>query len=175
MNDPDIHISVQAEDFNFGAEYQRMTDELGERVGAVVGFVGLVRDRNNKAGDGSAVTHLTLEHYPGMTEKSMQAIVLQAHERWPLLATRVVHRVGTLAPGAQIVLVLVASAHRDAAFAGAEFVMDYLKTDAVFWKREATSAGATWIASTEDDRQRRTAWDEQAVADGDGREKTGDA
>ena len=127
-------------------------------IGAVVTFTGLVRDMNPYAGDGSAVATLTLEHYPGMTEKSIDQILAQAVDRWPLLEVSVVHRVGTMAPTAQIVWVGVASAHRDAAFAAAEFVMDYLKTQAVFWKKEQSQRGSHWVESTVQDHQRARSW-----------------
>jgi molybdopterin synthase catalytic subunit len=104
------------------------------------------------------VATLTLEHYPGMTESSIDSILERAEQRWPLLEIQVIHRVGTLAPTDQIVLVAVASGHRDAAFAAAEFVMDYLKTDAVFWKKEQTEAGTHWVQSTEQDHQRAREW-----------------
>ena len=111
-----------------------------------------MRDQNHYAGDGSEVATLTLEHYPGMTENSIDAILDKAARRWPLLEVRVVHRVGTMLPTEQIVLVAVASAHRDEAFAAAEFVMDYLKTDAVFWKKEHTQTG------TAQDHRRAQQW-----------------
>jgi molybdopterin synthase catalytic subunit len=101
---------------------------------------------------------LTLEHYPGMTESSISQIIDEAETRWPLLATTVIHRVGEMHPTDQIVLVVVASAHRSAAFAAAEFVMDYLKTRAVFWKKETSDQGVKWIESTLADRQRASTW-----------------
>jgi molybdopterin synthase catalytic subunit len=152
------HVCIQEEDFSVDAVYQAMLEALGASVGAVVSFVGLVRDRNPHTGDASGVSTLSLEHYPGMTEKSIEAILNEAHERWPLLASHVTHRVGSMSPSEQIVLVMVASAHRDAAFAAAEFVMDYLKTDAVFWKRETTAEGEHWVQSTSDDQQRAEKW-----------------
>jgi molybdopterin synthase catalytic subunit len=140
--------------------YQAMRGELGSAVGAIVSFVGLVRDRNylDDQGKDAEVATLTLEHYPGMTEKSIETIVDQAVARWPLLGTYVAHRVGVMGPNEQIVLVAVASAHRDAAFSAAEFIMDYLKTDAVFWKREATAKSEHWVQSTEGDVQRAESW-----------------
>ena len=151
-------VCIQTEDFDVSRVYRSMRDELAGSAGAVVTFVGLVRDRNTQAGDDSDVAALTLEHYPGMTEKSIAAILDQAEERWPLLGTHVTHRVGSMAPSEQIVLVMVASAHRDAAFAAAEFIMDYLKTDAVFWKREQTARGEHWVESTADDVERAKGW-----------------
>lgn len=147
-------IRVGTEDFDVGVEWASLRDALGRASGAIVAFSGQVRDR----ADRQSVDTLTLEHYPGMTERSIEAIVDQAAERWPLDAVRVIHRVGELSPPDQIVLVLVASAHRAAAFAACEFVMDYLKTDAVFWKRELSGGIGRWVESTDDDRRRQDAW-----------------
>ena len=155
-------IKIQAEDFDFGEHYSQIRADGGEAVGAIAGFVGLVRDYNAHAGDGGEVATLTLEHYPGMTKSSSQAIVTEAQRRWPLVATTVIHRVGTLRPLDQIVMVLAASAHRDAAFAAAEFIMDYLKTQAIFWKKEVSDKGDHWIESTEADRQRAVGWSDEA-------------
>ena len=149
-------VRVQGEDFDVAAEYASLRERCDGRTGAVVSFVGLVRDRH--AGD--EVTTLYLEHYPGMTESSMQAIVEQAAERWPLNDVVVIHRVGALAAEEQIVFVQVASGHRNAAFAAAEFIMDYLKTDAVFWKREDKASGSRWVEATSDDSKRRRSWEQ---------------
>lgn len=151
-------IMVQTEDFDAGALVQEMRRKHGASIGALVTFTGLVREQNLVTGDHSAVATLTLEHYPGMTERSIDEIIDQAQARWPLLDVCVLHRVGTLQPTDQIVFVAVASAHRSAAFAAAEFVMDYLKTDAVFWKREATESGAHWVQSADADHQRARQW-----------------
>ena len=153
-----IHVKVLHEDFDVGAVYDAVRAEGGAEVGAIASFVGLVRDRNAKAGDGSEVSTLTLEHYPGMTESSIEKIGAQAIERWPIIDLHIYHRVGELAPADQIVLVVASSAHRDAAFAAAEFVMDYLKTDAVFWKKEKTQGGEKWIETTSSDRSRAEEW-----------------
>ncbi len=124
-------MRIQREDFDAGAEVARL--RAGDpRIGAVACFVGVARDRN----DGATVSTLTLEHYPGMTEKSIEAIVARARARWDIADALVVHRVGELRPLDQIVLVVVTSAHRGDAFAACEFVMDYLKTEAPFWKRQ---------------------------------------
>lgn len=155
------NIKIQSEDFDFAEYYSQIRASGGEAVGAIAGFVGLVRDYNGYAGDGGEVATLTLEHYPGMTESSIEAIVTEAQARWPLVATTVVHRIGTLRPLDQIVMVLTASAHRDAAFAAAEFIMDYLKTRAIFWKKEASDKGDHWIESTEADRQRAVGWSDE--------------
>jgi molybdopterin synthase catalytic subunit len=133
-------VRIQAADFDVGAEIAAM--RKGNRsIGAVASFVGVVRDVN----EGDAVSRMTLEHYPGMTEKSIEAIVSQAKGRWNVIDALVVHRVGTLAPTDQIVLVIVASSHRGDAFAACEFIMDYLKTQAPFWKKEETPQGARWV------------------------------
>ena len=133
-------VRVQEADFDAGRELEALT--AGRRdVGAVASFVGLVRDAN----DGSDVHGMTLEHYPGMTEKALEEICAQAAARWDLLDLLVIHRVGALSPGDRIVLVGVASAHRGEAFAACEFIMDYLKTRAPFWKREDTPQGARWV------------------------------
>jgi molybdopterin synthase catalytic subunit len=140
-------VRVQAEDFDTGRELESLTKGRVD-VGAVASFVGLVRDAN----DGTAVSSMTLEHYPGMTEKALEDICAQAMARWDLIDTLVVHRVGALQPGDRIVLVGVSSAHRGEAFAACEFIMDYLKTRAPFWKREQTPQGARWVeARTTDD------------------------
>src|ERR1019366_8156331 len=126
-------VRVQREDFDIGAEIAAFR-RADAGVGAVASFIGLVRDVN----DGSAVAGMTLEHYPGMTEKALAAIVDDARVRWEIIDVTVIHRIGTLQPQDQIVLVAVASAHRGAAFAACEFIMDYLKTRAPFWKKEST-------------------------------------
>ena len=133
-------VRVQTEDFDAGAEMAAMR-KGNPAIGAIASFVGVVRDVN----EGDAVSNMTLEHYPGMTEKSIAEIVEQARDRWSVIDALVVHRVGLLRPTDQIVLVIVASAHRGDAFAACEFIMDYLKTRAPFWKKENTSEGARWV------------------------------
>ena len=133
-------VRVQTEDFDVGVEINAMRLKH-PKAGAVVSFVGQVRDLN----DGDHVAAMTLEHYPGMTEKSLAGIVEQAFARWSIADTLIVHRVGKLKPLDQIVLVLVASAHRKDAFAACEFIMDYLKTAAPFWKKEDTPEGSKWV------------------------------
>jgi molybdopterin synthase catalytic subunit len=146
-------VRVQAEDFDAGAEIARL--RAGDpRVGAVASFIGVARDIN----DGAAVRTLTLEHYPGMTERALEDICARAHQRWNLLDLLVIHRVGELAPLDQIVLVVVTSAHRGEAFAACEFVMDYLKTEAPFWKKEVTPDGARWVDARESDDTARARW-----------------
>ncbi|MDV5170477.1 molybdopterin synthase catalytic subunit MoaE [Photobacterium rosenbergii] len=148
-------ISVQFEDFSVAEEYAQLSQ--GADAGAVVTFVGKVRDFNQ----GDAVTGLSLEHYPGMTEKSLEEIVVQARERWPLLKTRVIHRVGDLALGDQIVFVGVTSAHRGAAFEACEFIMDYLKTRAPFWKKEQTPDESRWVDARETDTSAADRWQQK--------------
>jgi len=133
-------VRVQNEDFDVGAEISALR-RADARVGAVASFVGVVRDMN----EGGTVEEMTLEHYPGMTERSIEEIIAQAHGRWKIYDALVVHRVGTLKTTDQIVLVVVTSAHRADAFAACEFIMDYLKTRAPFWKKEKTPSGARWV------------------------------
>jgi molybdopterin synthase catalytic subunit len=148
-----IEVRVQAGDFDLGAEVARL--RAGDaRVGAVVSFVGTVRDMN----DGAQVAEMELEHYPGMTERALEDIALQATARWPLSGALVVHRVGPLLPREQIVLVAVSAAHRGEAFAACEFIIDYLKTDAPFWKKEATPQGARWVDARVSDDTAKAKW-----------------
>jgi molybdopterin synthase catalytic subunit len=140
MTGPTARVSIQLEDFDLGAEAAALRAGDGG-VGAVVAFVGTVRDRS----EGSAVSAMELEHYPGMTERAIEAMIDEAQRRFDIRAVRVVHRVGPLALGDQIVLVLVSSAHRDQAFEACEFLMDYLKTQAPFWKKETTPEGSRWV------------------------------
>jgi molybdopterin synthase catalytic subunit len=146
-------VRVQEEDFDVGHELDGLTRGRSD-VGALASFVGLVRDAN----DGGAVRGMTLEHYPGMTEKALEKICAQAHERWNLVDTLVIHRVGALAPGDRIVLVGVTSAHRGEAFAACEFIMDYLKTRAPFWKKEDTARGERWVEARESDEAAAGRW-----------------
>ncbi|HKO66663.1 MAG TPA: molybdopterin synthase catalytic subunit MoaE [Burkholderiaceae bacterium] len=146
-------VRVQHEDFNIGVEIARLRAN-NPKVGAVACFIGIVRDLN----DGTAVGSITLEHYPGMTEKSLASIAEQARARWSLLDVLVIHRVGTLAPTDQIVLVATASSHRGDAFAACQFVMDYLKTDAPFWKKESTDTGVRWVDARDSDADARDRW-----------------
>ncbi|KGK17776.1 molybdopterin synthase catalytic subunit [Vibrio navarrensis] len=148
----DSRVSVQLEDFDLATEYAQLAQ--GSAAGAVVTFVGKVRDINL----GDKVIGLSLEHYPGMTEKSLSEICDQAQTRWPLLGVRVIHRVGDLALGDQIVLVGVSSAHRSAAFEACEFIMDFLKTKAPFWKKEITTDQTRWVESRESDNKAAQRW-----------------
>ncbi len=133
-------VSIQTEDFDLGAEVAALRARDG-LIGAVCCFIGTVRDRN----DGVAVASMELEHYPGMTERAIEAMIDAASARFDILGARVVHRVGLLQPLDQIVLVVVASAHRGQSFQACEFLMDYLKTQAPFWKKEQTPVGARWV------------------------------
>lgn len=133
-------VFIQTHDFDLSAEVAALrADNKG--VGAVCSFVGTVRDRN----DGQSVSTLELEHYPGMTEKAIEAMIDEAHRRFDILGARVIHRVGLMQPLDQIVLVAVTSAHRGQSFQACEFIMDYLKTQAPFWKKEQTPEGARWV------------------------------
>jgi molybdopterin synthase catalytic subunit len=149
-----VSVRVQIEDFDIGREVAALTAGSTD-IGAVVTFTGVVR---GTAGD-AAIASMTLEHYPGMTEAELEQVEAEAHKRWPLYATRIVHRVGTLAPGDNIVLVVTASAHRHAAFEAAAFLMDYLKTRAPFWKKETDAAGTGhWVDARESDDEALERW-----------------
>ena len=146
-------VRVQEADFDLNAELTAL--RAGDpRIGALASFVGLVRDIN----DGAGVSEMTLEHYPGMTEKALEAIVAEAKGRWDIYGVLVIHRVGPLKPCDQIVLVAVTSAHRGEAFAACEFIMDYLKTRAPFWKRETTPDGARWVDVRDSDDSAAARW-----------------
>jgi molybdopterin synthase catalytic subunit len=138
-------ISVQTADFDPGAELERLRTALAGRAGAMVSFTGLVRDLNA----GETVGQLTLEHYPGMTEKALAAIEAEAVERWELVDSLIIHRVGPLSPSDRIVFVAAAATHRKAAFRACEFMIDTLKTEAPFWKKEATASGTRWLSPAE--------------------------
>ena len=147
------HVRVQAAPFDAGREIAALTE--GRRdVGAVATFVGLVRELS----EGAAVSRMTLEHYPGMTERALADICDEAARRWELIGARVVHRVGPLEPGDAIVLVAVASAHRGEAFAACEFIMDFLKTRAPFWKKEETPTGPRWVEAKASDDEAAGRW-----------------
>ncbi len=152
-------VSIQSHDFDLGAEVAAL--RAGDpAVGAVASFIGTVRDRNG--GGAGEVSAMELEHYPGMTEKSIEAMIDAAMARFDIRAARVVHRVGLLQPGAQIVLVAVSSAHRGQAFQACEFLMDYLKTQAPFWKKETTAEGARWVDARVADDAALARWGLQA-------------
>lgn len=148
-----MSVSVQIEDFDVGAEIAALSADRTD-IGAVATFTGLVRCAN----DGSAVSAMTLEHYPGMTELALEEIVGEASSRWQLDAVRVIHRYGRLEPGERIVFVGVGSAHRGEAFAACEFIMDYLKTRAPFWKKEETPDGARWVDARHTDDDAAARW-----------------
>ena len=146
-------VRIQTEDFDVAREIATLRGD-DARVGAVAAFVGLVRDIN----DAAAVSTLTLEHYPGMTEKALSRIVEEAKSRWNVYDALVIHRVGELKPTDQIVLVVVTGAHRGEAFAACEFIMDYLKTRAPFWKKEQTPAGERWVEARASDDDAAARW-----------------
>ena len=146
-------VRVQTEEFDVGLEIQALRRN-NPKVGAVAAFVGLVRDVN----EGESIRDMVLEHYPGMTEKALEDIVTQAKDRWDVIDILVIHRVGPLKPTDQIVLVAVASGHRGDAFAACEFIMDYLKTRAPFWKKEQTPSGTRWVEARESDDLAAARW-----------------
>lgn len=146
-------VKVQTDDFDVAQVLADLRNNKPQ-VGAIVSFVGLVRDIN----DGADVSTLTLEHYPQMTEKALQEIVDEAKQRWDVIDVVVIHRVGTLQPTDQIVLVAISSAHRQAAFSACEFVMDYLKTQAPFWKKETNNQGARWVDARASDDEAKARW-----------------
>jgi molybdopterin synthase catalytic subunit len=141
-----VTVKVQITDFDVSAEIAALRKN-NPKIGAVASFIGIVRDVN----EGDAVAEMTLEHYPGMTEKAIEEIISQAKGRWDIIDALVIHRVGTLQPADQIVLVVVTGAHRGEAFAACEFIMDYLKTRAPFWKKEQAGKGARWVEARETD------------------------
>ena len=145
-----IRVLVTTDDFDLGAEAEAL--EQGGDTGAVVTFTGRVRD---VAG---GLRHMEIEHYPGMTERALTQVAEEAAARWPLSGVTVIHRYGPLVPGARIMMVGTASRHRDAAFQAAEFLMDYLKSRAPFWKKEVTSTGADWVAAREADEDALARW-----------------
>lgn len=148
-----MSISIQTEDFDLAAELATLRAG-NAKTGALVSFVGLVRDFSGN----EKIENIFLEHYPGMCEKALEKIIAEANQRWRLLGVRVIHRVGQLLPSEQIVLVATASEHRSDAFAACEFIIDYLKTAAPFWKREQTPQGTEWLNTKDADVQRMARW-----------------
>jgi molybdopterin synthase catalytic subunit len=153
LSDAAITIRIQADDFDINTEQQNLCN-LTRSVGAIVSFTGLVRDIN----DSLSVSSMELEHYPGMTERTIKEIVEQAGQRWSLLGATVIHRIGVLAPTDQIVLVSVSSLHRGEAFQACEYIMDFLKTNAPFWKKEKTSVGERWVDARTTDKNAEQRW-----------------
>ena len=149
MND----VRIQADDFDLSREIAQLRAG-NPKVGGIVTFVGTVRDLN----EGACVAEMELEHYPGMTEQSIQAIIEQAKARWPIYGALVIHRVGPLKPMDQIVLVAATSPHRGEAFSACEFIIDYLKTEAPFWKKEQTPEGARWVDARSSDDEALRKW-----------------
>jgi molybdopterin synthase catalytic subunit len=151
-------IQVQTEDFDLSTEVAALR-QGDDAVGAVASFIGTVRDRHGATGDGLGVQGMELEHYPGMTERAIAAMVAEARQRFDIRSVRVIHRVGALLPGDQIVLVAVASMHRRDAFQATEFLMDYLKTQAPFWKKETTAdGGSRWVDARVADDEALSRW-----------------
>jgi len=149
-----VPVRIQAQDFDAGAEIAAL--RRGDpKIGAVASFIGVCRDAN----DGEAVKKMTLEHYPGMTEKAIEKIISEARRRWDVMDALVIHRIGELKPTDQIVLVVVTGAHRGEAFAACEFIMDYLKTRAPFWKQEETPQGARWVEARASDDEAAQRWE----------------
>ena len=154
-------LRVQREDFDIGTEVRRLATGRTD-IGAIVTFTGVMRSEN----DGASVAGMTLEHYPGMTEAELARVEAEAGQRWPLQASLIVHRIGALKPGENIVLVVTASAHREAAFAAAEFLMDYPKTRAPFWKKETRADGTErWVEARDSDESAAGRWDGTPKAD----------
>jgi molybdopterin synthase catalytic subunit len=151
-------VVIQTEDFNLATEIEALRKD-DKRVGAVCSFIGTVRDRN----DGLSVSSMELEHYPGMTEKAIEAMIDEAMARFDIFGARVIHRVGLLQPLDQVVMVAVTSAHRGQSFQACEFLMDYLKTQAPFWKKEQTTEGARWVDARVSDDAALAKWGIQAV------------
>jgi len=155
-----VSVRVQNEDFDVGVELSSMRlldgvhGKKNTTIGAIVNFIGLVRDIN----DGDHIQTLTLEHYPEMTIKALEKIESEAKARWHVIESRIIHRVGTLQPADQIVFVAVASAHRNDAFSACEFIMDFLKTQAPFWKKEATDQGVRWVEAKMSDDEAQKRW-----------------
>jgi molybdopterin synthase catalytic subunit len=155
-----VSVRVQTEDFEIGAEVARLKAGRND-IGAIVTFTGTVRAEN----DGSSIAGMTLEHYPGMTEQELARVEAEAARRWPLQASLIIHRVGALEPGDNIVLVVTASAHREAAFEAAAFLMDYLKTCAPFWKKEADPGGTErWVDARSSDDRAAERWEERTTS-----------
>lgn len=150
-----MSVSVQQTDFDVGAEIAALSQGRGD-VGAVASFVGLVRGGS----EGAGISAMTLEHYPGMTERALEEIIAEARGRWQLAGVRVIHRYGRLEPGNQIVFVGVAGAHRGESFEACEFIMDYLKTRAPFWKLEETPEGAHWVDARDSDDSAAARWEQ---------------
>lgn len=155
-------VRVQTGDFDIGAELEALTRD-NHAIGGLTSFIGLVRDMHAKGPEaGKSVSAMTLEHYPGMTERQLEAIEAEARARWPLDATLIIHRHGRLEPGDRIVMVACASAHREAAFEACHFLIDWLKTKAPFWKREETPEGGRWVEAKDSDAAATARWSRPA-------------
>ena len=154
-------VTVDHKDFDVAQEYQQLRDAAGD-AGAVVIFTGLVRELYQAELSGETTQSLFLEHYPGMTEKSLELILARANARWDVLEARIIHRIGTLLPGDQIVFVGVASAHRQDAFNASQYIMDFLKSEAPFWKKQSTENNSDWIESKKSDYEALKTWDNES-------------
>ena len=164
-------VRVQTEDFDLTREVSALRAAQGARsakIGAIATFTGTVRDLNEVAGAQTSVAEMTLEHYPGMTERALEKIIAEAKGRWDIFDALVIHRIGSLKPLDQIVLVATVGAHRGEAFAACEFIMDYLKTEAPFWKKEATPTGARWVDARVSDDAAMAKWLKTAPTNGSG-------
>ena len=153
-------IKVQMEDFDVGADISRLTEDNAQ-IGGLACFVGLVRD----VAEDAKITAMTLEHYPGMTERQLEKLEVEARQRWPLQDVLIIHRYGRLEPGDRIVMVATASAHRDASLESCRFLIDWLKTKAPFWKLETTENGTKWVASRNEDEATAERWREDKPAE----------
>ena len=151
-------IRIQTDDFDIGQELKKISS-VDNSIGAVCSFVGLVRDFSGQQGEDDKISSMTLEHYPGMTEKQLAKIEEDARSRWELSDVLIIHRIGRLEPKDQIVLVMTASMHRDAAFDAARFIMDFLKTEAPFWKKEETGSGSKWVEAKSSDAGNSKGWE----------------
>jgi molybdopterin synthase catalytic subunit len=158
MSDFPCFISIREQDFSLQEEYDKLRSTTS---GAIVTFTGLVREFNHPEAD-EPIDDLHLQHYPGMTEKLLRQIINDAAQRWPIDGVRIIHRVGTLRPGDQIVLVAVSSAHREAAFNAASFLMDYLKTKATFWKKTRSGQQQQWLEMKDSDREAARRWQQES-------------
>lgn len=157
-------IRVQAEDFDVGAELAALCSDRDD-IGGIASFLGVVRGGGRGGAAASGITAMTLEHYPGMTERALAEIEAEANARWPLAASLIIHRFGRLVPGDRIVFVATASAHREAAFAACQFLVDWLKTKAPFWKYEESADGGRWVDARAEDETAATRWEAAAVPD----------
>ncbi len=154
MDSLESQVVIQCEDFSIDSEYQLLRSKQPNQTGAICTFTGLVREFGDRAG----IEGMFLEHYPGMTEKCLYKLIQQAHEKWDFHQAKVIHRIGSLKLTDQIVFVGISSAHRADAFAACEYIMDYLKTDAPFWKKEISAESCAWVEAKASDQERKNKW-----------------